>query len=138
MFPYFSKLEGTIPLSVRLTLAVHKGWNAPRKSLELVHPDGLGSRSSNRDLHISFDPSPDYPGIAKAAAGKCFGESKEGLYTAKADTAEELERVLAEAVEAVKAGRGAVVEAVLVEEDIRDVGGVAREVVLQEMEGDGG
>jgi len=97
------------------------GWNAPRKSLELVHPDGLASTSKNKDLHISFDPSPEYGGIAKAAAGDNFSGSEGSLYTAKADSVETLKKVIAHAVQAVNAGRGAVVEAKLDEEEIKEV-----------------
>ena len=85
------------------------GWLAPRKSLLLVHPSGLGSRSSNNDLNISFRPiPPDYAGIARAAAG---GEGE--LWAEKASSARELERLLPLAVESVLGGRGAVLDAVL-------------------------
>ena len=81
----------------------NRGWNAPRKSLELVHPHGLGSKVDNIELNISFEPTPDYAGIAKAASG---GK----LYAGRAGTVDELERVLSEAVEAVKAGTSAVID----------------------------
>ncbi|CAI4217593.1 unnamed protein product [Parascedosporium putredinis] len=71
------------------------GWNAPRNSYLLVHPDGEASRATNEEINISFDPVPDYSGIAKAAAG---GQ----LHAARVDKAEDLERVLAEAVKAVQ------------------------------------
>ncbi|KAL2352638.1 thiamine pyrophosphate enzyme, N-terminal TPP binding domain-containing protein [Cryomyces antarcticus] len=88
-----------------LTIVLNnKGWNAPRKSLLLVHPDGAGSKVSNEEHNISFAPTPDYSGIAKAASG---GE----CWAAHASTAEDLERLLKEAVEAVKAGRTAVLDA---------------------------
>ena len=83
-----------------------QGWNAPRKSLELVHPNGLGSKVDNETLNISFAPTPNYSGIAHAASGgKCWA--------GHASTAEELGRLLPEAVEAVKGGRVAVLEAQL-------------------------
>jgi thiamine pyrophosphate-dependent acetolactate synthase large subunit-like protein len=87
-----------------LTIVLNnRGWNAPRKSLELVHPVGLGSKVDNIELNISFEPTPDYAGIARAASGgKC--------YAGRAGTVEELDRVLQEAVEAVKGGRAAVVD----------------------------
>lgn len=82
------------------------GWNAPRKSLELVHPHGLGSKVSNKEIHISFDPTPDYAGIAVAAAGgKIWG--------GKASSVEELKERLREAVDAVRSGRSAVLDAQL-------------------------
>jgi acetolactate synthase-1/2/3 large subunit len=45
----------------------NRGWNAPRFSALAVHPDGYASRAN--DLDISFDPPPDYAGIAAAAGG---------------------------------------------------------------------
>lgn len=84
----------------------NKGWNAPKRSLLLVHPDGLGSKATNEDLNISFAPTPDYAGIAKAAAG---GE----LWAGRAGTVEELAKALPEAVQSVLSGKGAVLEAQL-------------------------
>ena len=43
------------------------GWKAPRFSTLAVHPQGQASRTA--DLGISFDPPPDYAGIAAAAGG---------------------------------------------------------------------
>ena len=79
------------------------GWNAPRHSYMLVHPEGEASRASNEEINISFEPSPDYAGIAKAAAG---GE----LHAARVDSAGELEGVLGEAIKAVEGGLSAVVD----------------------------
>lgn len=84
----------------------NKGWNAPRKSLLLVHPEGEGSKVSNEELNISFAPTPDYAGIARAASG---GKIWAGC-TSKAD---ELDRLLKEAVDVVKSGTSAVLEAQL-------------------------
>jgi hypothetical protein len=64
-------------------------------------------------MHISFDPPPDYGGIAKAAAASGFGSSNADLFTGKARTASEFEDLLDQAVKAVEEGRGALVEAVL-------------------------
>lgn len=80
------------------------GWNAPRKSLLLVHPEGEGSKVTNEELNISFSPTPDYAGIAKAAAG---GK----LWAGRASKVGELEEKLKEAVESVKNGVGAVLDA---------------------------
>lgn len=77
------------------------GWNAPKVSALLVHKDGLASRSSQRDLNISFEPSPDYTGIAAAAGGAW------GVEVRKQD---ELERAIERAREAVSSGRCAVVD----------------------------
>jgi thiamine pyrophosphate-dependent acetolactate synthase large subunit-like protein len=87
-------------LELQLT---NKGWNAPRKSLLLVHPDGLGSKATNEEINISFDPVPDYSGIAKAAAG---GD----LHTARVDKAADLGEVLKKAIEAVHGGQTAVLD----------------------------
>lgn len=87
-----------------LTIVLNnKGWNAPRRSLLLVHPDGLASKASNEDIALSFEPSPDYAGIAKAAAG---GD----IHAARVDRASELQSVLKEAIEKVQAGQTAVVD----------------------------
>lgn len=80
------------------------GWNAPRKSLLLVHPEGEGSKVSNEELNISFAPTPDYAGIAKAASGGC-------CWAGVASSVEELKKVLPEAIEAVKGGVSAVLDA---------------------------
>ena len=80
------------------------GWNAPRNSLLLVHPNGLGSTATNEEINISFDPVPDYSGIAKAAAGG-------NLHAARVDSAQDLDAVLKEAIESVKKGQTAVVDA---------------------------
>ncbi|KAI1092406.1 thiamine diphosphate-binding protein [Rostrohypoxylon terebratum] len=87
-----------------LTIVLNnKGWNAPRKSMLLVHPDGLASKATNEDINISFNPVPDYSGIAKAAAG---GD----LFAARVDKVEDLERTINEAVKAVKGGQSAVLD----------------------------
>lgn len=80
------------------------GWNAPRRSMLLVHPDGHGSKVDNRELNISFDPSPDYSGIAKAA-------SDGNIHAARVKDNAELERVLKEAIEVVRGGTSAVIDA---------------------------
>lgn len=90
-----------------LTIVLNnKGWNAPRRSMLLVHPTGDGSRATNEDLNISFAPTPDYAGIAKAAAG---GD----LWAGRASTVAELAKKLPEAIESVLSGKGAVLEAQL-------------------------
>lgn len=69
-----------------------------------MHPDGEGSKVSNEELNISFAPTPDYAGIAKAAAGgRCWAGA--------ASTVEQLHDKLAEAIEAVKGGSCAVLDA---------------------------
>ena len=79
-----------------LTIVLNnKGWNAPRRSLLLVHPEGEGSKVDNKKLNISFEPTPDFSGIAKAAAGgRCWAGCVRSV--------KELVERLPEAVEAVK------------------------------------
>lgn len=90
-----------------LTIVLNnKGWNAPRKSMLLVHPNGDGSKATNEDLNISFAPSPDYPGVARAASGG-------HIWAGTAASVEELGRLLPEAVKSVSNGVGAVLEAQL-------------------------
>ncbi|KOC12606.1 acetolactate synthase [Aspergillus flavus] len=101
---YWISRRYNIPI---LTIVLNnKGWNAPRRSMLLVHPEGDGSRATNEDLNISFAPTPDYPGIAKAAAG---GE----LWAGTATTVSDLARMLPEAIKAVQNGTTAVLEAQL-------------------------
>lgn len=99
---YWISKRYNIPI---LTIVLNnKGWNAPKRSLLLVHPDGEGSKVSNEELNISFAPTPDYSGIARAASG---GE----IWAGHASTAEELGEKLREAIEVVKSGRSAVLDA---------------------------
>ncbi len=79
------------------------GWNAPRKSLLLVHPDGEGSKVDNNTLNIAFDPPPDYSGIAKAA-------SCDKAWADQVTTTEQLKEKLPHAVRAVMDGRSAVLD----------------------------
>lgn len=98
---YWIAQRYSIPI---LTVVLNnKGWNAPRRSMLLVHPDGEGSKVDNKALNISFEPTPDYAGIAKAATG---GHAWAGTVSSVAELLEELPK----AVEAVKGGRCAVLE----------------------------
>ena len=91
----------TIPT---LTIVLsNKGWNAPRNSMQLVHPTGHGSRVSNEDLNISFAPTPDYSGIAKAASGQ-------KAMAAVVQSVQDLQEILPRAVECVKGGTSAILE----------------------------
>ncbi|KAJ5885821.1 hypothetical protein N7504_011657 [Penicillium tannophilum] len=101
---YWISRRYNIPI---LTIVLNnKGWNAPRRSMLLVHPNGDGSRATNEDLNISFVPTPDYAGIAKAAAG---GE----LWAGRASNVVELAQRLPEAIQSVLDGKSAVLEAQL-------------------------
>lgn len=93
-----------------LTIVLNnKGWNAPRKSMMLVHPEGEGSKVDNKELNISFDPTPDYAGIARAASGN-------KVWAGCAKNVEELLQKLPEAVEFVKGGTSAVLEVQLLDD----------------------
>lgn len=70
----------------------------------LVHPDGHGSKVDNRELNISFEPSPDYSGIAKAA-------SDGNIHAVRVKDLTNLVPVLKEAIEIVQGGTSAVVDA---------------------------
>lgn len=48
----------------------NRGWKSPKLSTLAVHPDGYASRAESLD--VSFDPPPDYAGIAMASGG-AFG-----------------------------------------------------------------
>ncbi|KAK2000877.1 thiamine diphosphate-binding protein [Colletotrichum falcatum] len=87
-----------------LTIVLNNlGWNAPRRSMLLVHPDGPASRATNEELNISFAPSPDYAGIAKAASnGLIFG--------ARVGDVAQLEAALQGAVESLQRGVSAVLD----------------------------
>ncbi|USW53481.1 Putative thiamine pyrophosphate enzyme TPP-binding, thiamine pyrophosphate enzyme, central [Septoria linicola] len=88
-----------------LTIVLNnQGWNAPRKSMLLVHPEGEGSKVDNRALNISFAPTPDYSGIAKAASGH-------KAWAGVAGNAEDLKNLLPEAIAAVQSGVCAVLDA---------------------------
>ncbi|OQD95573.1 hypothetical protein PENSOL_c019G07626 [Penicillium solitum] len=88
-----------------LTIVLNnKGWNAPRRSMLLVHPDGHGSKVGNRELNISFDPSPDYSGIARAA-------SDGNIHAARVKDVADLVPVLKQAIGIVQGGTSAVIDA---------------------------
>lgn len=108
------------------------GWNAPRKSLLLVHPDGEGSRVDNASLNISFDPPPDYAGIVSTSMQEfslrrtCLkimlqltispivfqaaAASSHTAHAARVMTTEELEQMLPKMVEKVIGGTTAVLD----------------------------
>lgn len=69
----------------------------------LVHPEGMGSKATNEEINISFEPAPDYSGIARAAAG---GD----LFAARVYKATDLDGMLKKAIEAVQNGQPAVLD----------------------------
>jgi acetolactate synthase-1/2/3 large subunit len=69
----------------------NRGWRAPKFSALAVHPDGYASRAN--DIDVSFDPPPDYAGIA-AAAGGAFARTVK--------SASELDEAIAAALRSVR------------------------------------
>lgn len=100
-----------------LTIVLNNGgWNAPRKSVALVHPTGYNADATNAELNISLEPTPDCAGIAKASAsggGGC-GSEDGWVWGCRVSEAEELKRAVGTAVERVLEGRSALVEAIMV------------------------
>lgn len=68
----------------------NRGWKSPKLSTLAVHPDGYASRAN--ELDVSFDPPPDYSGIAAAAGG---------AHARAVKRPDELKEALAEAMHAV-------------------------------------
>lgn len=66
-----------------------------------VKPRDQRTDTINSDLNISFEPSPDYPGIATAAGG---------AWGATVKTQNELDPAIQEATRIVQDGRCAVIE----------------------------
>lgn len=87
-----------------LTIVLNNlGWNAPRRSMLLVHPTGPASRATREELNISFAPSPDYSGIARAASnGQIFG--------ARVSDSSELQSALNDAIDSLEQGFSAVLD----------------------------
>jgi acetolactate synthase I/II/III large subunit len=78
----------------------NRGWRAPKFSMLAVHPHGDASRAN--EIGVTFDPPPDYAGIA-AAAGGAFG--------LKVEMASELEAALDAGLRVVREeGRAAVLD----------------------------
>jgi acetolactate synthase-1/2/3 large subunit len=79
----------------------NKGWRAPRYSAMGVHPEGLASQGD--DIAVSFEPPPDYAGIAAAAGG---------AHAERITRVDEVESAIERAVRAVREeGRSAVIDA---------------------------
>jgi acetolactate synthase-1/2/3 large subunit len=78
----------------------NRGWKAPKYSALAIHPDGYASRAD--DIDVSFDPPPDYAGIAAAAGG---------AFVRTVKSAGELDEAIREALRVVREdGRAAVLD----------------------------
>jgi thiamine pyrophosphate-dependent acetolactate synthase large subunit-like protein len=93
-----------------LTVIINNGgWKATRSCVDDVHPDGLAASMTDIELGVDLkSDGPDYCGIAKAA-------SNGRLWTRKVEKCEDLRRALEDAIQAVKEGTGAVIDAVVVD-----------------------
>jgi acetolactate synthase I/II/III large subunit len=72
----------------------NRGWKSPKLSTLAVHPHGYASRAN--EIGVTFDPPPDYAGIAAAAGG---------AHAQIVHHAPELESAIAKAIEVVRTER---------------------------------
>jgi len=78
----------------------NRGWKSPKLSALAVHPHGFASRAN--EIGVTFDPPPDYAGIATAAGG---------AFAATVTEVNDLEPALDAALRAVREeGRAAVLD----------------------------
>jgi acetolactate synthase I/II/III large subunit len=104
---YMFSIPGTVHWMARRYRAPYlhvvynnRGWKAPKSSALAVHPDGYASRAA--DIDVSFDPPPDYAGIAAAGGG---------AFARIVKSAGELESAIQDALRAVREeGRSAVLD----------------------------
>ena len=66
----------------------NREWGAVRQSVLGVYPDGYAARGNRMPL-VSLDPSPDFTKVAAASRA----------WTARAETARELPKILSAAIE---------------------------------------
>ncbi|EMD94618.1 hypothetical protein COCC4DRAFT_147855 [Bipolaris maydis ATCC 48331] len=98
---YWISARYQIPI---LTIVLNnEGWNAPRRSMLLVHPDGPASRATREELNISFTPSPNYSEIARASSDGV-------IFAARVADAEQLQSALKSAVQSMENGASAVLD----------------------------
>jgi acetolactate synthase-1/2/3 large subunit len=72
----------------------NRGWKSPKLSALAVHPEGYASRAN--EIGVSFDPPPDYGGIAAAAGG---------AFARRVERASELDGAIGDALRAVREER---------------------------------
>jgi acetolactate synthase-1/2/3 large subunit len=78
----------------------NRGWKSPKLSALAVHPNGNASRAN--EIGVTFDPPPDYAGIAAAAGG---------AFAATVRHVDDVEQALDDALHAVRVeGRAAVLD----------------------------
>jgi acetolactate synthase-1/2/3 large subunit len=79
----------------------NRGWKSPMLSAIAVHKDGFSSQMTSDDLHVTFDPPPDYAQVA-VAAGAGYGKTVK--------LAKDIDQALKEGLETVRGGRSAVID----------------------------
>lgn len=101
---FFSAPASTYWIAERYGLAVltvvldNGGWNATKRNLERLHPDGTAARTDR--LWVNLQQSTDFGGVAAAAGG---------AWSATVTAFDRLDDVLREGLRQVAAGRPAVV-----------------------------
>ncbi|KAL9071803.1 MAG: hypothetical protein Q9157_005332 [Trypethelium eluteriae] len=102
---YWAQHRFRIPF---LTIIINNGgWKATRGCINDVHPGGMAAAMTDDGLGIDLkNGGPDYCGIAKSAANG-------NLEAWKVETWEALDGILKKAVDEVKAGKGALIDAVI-------------------------
>jgi acetolactate synthase-1/2/3 large subunit len=103
---YMFSVPSTVPWMARhyATPFLHvvynnRGWKSPKLSALAVHPDGFASRAN--EIGVTFDPPPDYAGIAAAAGGALAITVRHP---------DEVEAAIDAGLAAVRAGRAAVLD----------------------------
>ncbi|KAH0553391.1 hypothetical protein GP486_006542 [Trichoglossum hirsutum] len=91
----------------------NNGWHAPRRSALLVHPHGLTASADPQELGLSFTPSPDFAGIARAAAAGRLWTRKVGTVVGLKEVLDEAVRVMVDGGEDGEGNAGAVVEVLI-------------------------
>ena len=79
----------------------NRGWKAPKRSNMVIYPQGLASQVDASDIHCSFDPPPNYCGVAEAAGG-CLG--------IKVEKPHDVKPALEKAKATVKTGQGVLLD----------------------------
>jgi acetolactate synthase-1/2/3 large subunit len=72
----------------------NRGWKSPKLSALAVHPHGHASRAN--EIGVTFDPPPDYAGIAAAAGG---------AFARRVERASDLDAAITDALRAVREER---------------------------------
>ncbi|KGQ08067.1 Benzoylformate decarboxylase [Beauveria bassiana D1-5] len=100
--------DGTYMFSVPSSVYwISMRYRIPILTIVLNNGDGLAQTATNDEINIAFSPTPDYAGIAKAAA---CGQ----VFAGRVSDARELPGLLRSAIDFVKAGKSAVLDCAVV------------------------